>query len=121
HEREEVARGLECFRVPTSGSRGLKHPPNEKLEPRDRLYGSREVAVGLLTCQLHHRSAVRRDEDRHAMDRREHRLQRGEARLPGPRARSAHSATSETLPRAASPTPTRRASSGIWTASPHEA
>src|SRR5258708_1920762 len=33
--------------------------------------------------------------------------------MPAPRARSAHSTTSETLPRAASPTPTRRASSAI--------
>src|SRR5258708_24731429 len=32
--------------------------------------------------------------------------------MPKPRTRSAHSTTSETLPRAASPTPTRRASSG---------
>src|SRR5439155_1306107 len=80
-EREQVARDVEIVRIATRLTRGFVHHAQQLPEPGDRLRGSREVAIALLARQDHDRRAVAGNVDRNTVHRREHRLQRRQARL----------------------------------------
>ena len=58
-------------------------PLEDAAQRRDRLGRAGEVAVGLLAGQLHELLAVRGDEERDPVRRREHRLDRRQARRRG--------------------------------------
>ena len=79
-EREQVAGGLDRRRVAAGLGRGLAQALQDAGQARDRFGGPGEVAVGLLAGQRHELLAVRGDDERDPVGRREHRLDRRQAR-----------------------------------------
>ena len=78
-ERQEVPGNLQVGRVAPGRDGRVPHDPQHLRERRDRLRRTGQVAIRLLAGQPKHRRAVGGDEDRNAMDRREHRLDRRKA------------------------------------------
>ena len=78
-EREQVRRRLDVAGIAAGRDGGGAQAFQDAAQRRDRLAGPGEVAVGLLTGQLHELLAIGGDEERDAVDRREHRLDRRQA------------------------------------------
>src|SRR4029077_14373193 len=82
-ERKQVTRNIDVFGVTARGTRSFVHHTQELLEAGDRLRWSREVAIALLTRELHDPGPISREIDGHTVDRWEHRLERRQARRAG--------------------------------------